>query len=267
FAAFVERNVDFDKEAAKVLDGIGPSINIARTTLGQSTVSPLQSGVEPELSNNNRAKIIDTKADLSSLAHIPALKPASAPAWLVGLADGASASLSTALTAIEKVAYANSNSISPWHPLSQPSKLPRQASLVSSFSCYLSPRPRLGSADFNIVLSSSREEAVLTNAALYSASPVAEHTVHIFDGAYAAREVAPLALPADALNKRPPHLPAPQLTSLMLSTPVDWDTSTTSDPHRPKSFSSCPTRTASHRQLDPDVLHTTTPSQLYNPRD
>ncbi|KAE8259858.1 hypothetical protein A4X13_0g719 [Tilletia indica] len=301
-----------DKEAAKVLDGIGPSTNIARNALGQPAVSPLQSGVEPEPSTNNRAKIIDTKADLSSLAHIPALKPASAPAWLVGLADGASASPSTALTAIEKVAYANSNSVfvyesetntggfgawteqeaanatSKGWTAGRPkvfSKLQIRTGAASSIAGYLSAhssttadagvknsgndtvvsaltnadgllsmapalsaiepsspaQPRLvlqvssatqniadgslsitndyasvlaatsaldlGSADFNIVLSSSREEAVLTTAALYSASPAAEHTVHIFDGAYAAREVAPLALPADALNKRPASSP------------------------------------------------------------
>ncbi|CAD6891878.1 unnamed protein product [Tilletia laevis] len=295
------------KTAEAVLDGIGPSTNIVRNALGQPVVSPLQSGVEPEPSIHNRAKIIDTRADLSSLTHIPALKPTAAPAWLVGLADGASPAPATALTAIEKVAYANSNSIFVYESETNTggfgawtegeaanattkgwttgrpkvfSKLQIRAGAATAIAGYLSAhssttaaagpknsgndtvvtaltnadgllsmapalsaiehsspaQPRLvlqvssatqniadgsltitndyasvlaataaldlGSADFNIVLSSSREEAVLTTAALYSASPAAEHTVHIFDGAYAAREVAPLVLPADALAKR-----------------------------------------------------------------
>ncbi|CAD6891712.1 unnamed protein product, partial [Tilletia caries] len=59
--------------AEAVLDGIGPS-TIVRNALGQSVVSPLQSSVEPEPSIHNRVKIIDTRADLSSLTHIPALE-------------------------------------------------------------------------------------------------------------------------------------------------------------------------------------------------
>ncbi|CAD6983553.1 unnamed protein product, partial [Tilletia controversa] len=51
-----------------------PATNIVRNALGKSVVSPLQSSVEPEPSIHNRVKIIDTRADLSSLTLIPVLE-------------------------------------------------------------------------------------------------------------------------------------------------------------------------------------------------
>ncbi|KAK0524360.1 sulfite reductase [NADPH] flavoprotein component [Tilletia horrida] len=291
--------------AAAVLNGAAPSANIALNALGQPAVSPLQSGVLPEPAIQNRARILDTRADLTSLSHIPATQPSSAPVWLVGLPDGASATPYTALTAIEKVAYANSNTIFVYEAETNTggfgawteqeaatatakgwvagrpkvfSKLQIRTGAATAIAGYLSSHSRttadagalsgndtvvtaltnvdglvsmapalaaiepssssqprlvlqvssasqnltdgslaitndyasvlsaisaldLGSADFNIVLSSTREEAVATTAALYTASPAAEHTVHVFDGAFSAREVAPLSVPADAFRK------------------------------------------------------------------
>ncbi|KAL9933228.1 hypothetical protein V8E36_007946 [Tilletia maclaganii] len=294
-----------DDVAAALTGGIGPSKNIIYNAIGQPVSSPLQSGVVPEPSAQNRAKIIDTRADLTSVAHIPALQPATAPKWLVGLPDGASASPFTAITAIEKIAYGNSNSIFVYEAASNVggfgswiereaenaqakgwtdgrpkvfSKLQIRTGAATAIAGYLtahgnnssttlsvsgnetvvtaltnadgllsmapalaaiepsSPsQPRLvlqvssasqnladgsltisndygsvlaaasaldlGSADFAVVLSSTREEAVLTTSALYSASAAAEHTIHVFDGAFAGREVSTVTLPADALRK------------------------------------------------------------------
>ncbi|KAK0557935.1 sulfite reductase [NADPH] flavoprotein component [Tilletia horrida] len=304
-------NDDDTAKADALVHGTAPSANIRLNALGQPAVSPLQSGVDPEPSIQNRVHVLDTKSDLSSLAHIPALQTdITAPVWLAGLPDGAAGQPATALTAIEKTVYANSDSIFVYEAETNTggfgqwiekeaataaakgwvqgrpqvfSQLQIRTGAANCIAGYLSAHGRsvagvtdssgnetvvsaltnvdglvlmgpalsaiepssasqprlvlqvsaatqnitdesltvtndfasalsvasifdLGFANFAVVFSSTREEAALTSAALYSASPAAEHTVHVFDGAYTAREVAPLVnVTAETLAKQSAH--------------------------------------------------------------